>query len=717
MCRDVSGRRGHAGLRGNEHAAAGNRATFNRRDVVKILGAAAVGFPLLETLCADLVPAADARQPKNRFARMVHEFFVREVQTAYARNVQAHAQLHTREDAARYVATVRDKIRECFGPEPERTPLNPRITGVVEREAYRIEKIIFESRPAFPVTANLYVPKDVDLPRPGVVGTCGHSSNGKAEAAYQSFAQGLARLGYVCLIYDPIGQGERLQYVQEDLSSRIGVGVREHLYAGNQQFLVGEFFGMWRAWDGIRALDYLLTRPEVDPQHVGVTGNSGGGTLTTWLCGLDRRWTMAAPSCFVTTFRHNMENELPADTEQCPPKALALGLEQVDFLAALAPKPVAILAQERDFFDVRGSYDSFNRLKHLYQLLGQEQNAAMFVGPKPHGYTQENREFMYAWFGKATNSPRGTAEPAMTIEEDRTLWCTPRGQVSTLDDIRTVFTHTRDKSQQLAKQRGAKEGESLLQAVKTVLKLPAEYSPGATQPAPHYRILRSTNEDGYPLPYACTYAVVTEPGIMALVYWLTKESWESRPPNPPDMNGRAVLYVAHRSSDAELQQEALIREVMQNEPASPVFTCDVRGIGESMPNTCGNNTFDEPYGCDFFYAIHSLMLDRPYLGQRTYDVLRVLDWLAAHGYTDVHLVATGWGALAGTFAALVSPQVTQVTLKNALRSYTEVAESETYRWPLATLLPNALAHFDLPDCYAALQAKKLRQVEPLGAMA
>ena len=112
-------------------------------------------------------------------------------------------------------------------------------------------------------------------------------------------------MGYVVLIFDPLGQGERLQYPDEKLKSRIGVGVREHLYAGNQQFLVGEFFGAWRAWDGIRALDYLLTRPEVDPKHVGVTGNSGGGTMTTWLCGVERRWTMAAPSCFVTTFRRN----------------------------------------------------------------------------------------------------------------------------------------------------------------------------------------------------------------------------------------------------------------------------------------------------------------------------------------------------------------------------------------------------------------------------
>ena len=499
--------------------------------------------------------------------------------------------------------------------------------------------------------------------------------------------------------------------MQEDLTSRIGVGVAEHLYAGNQQFLVGEFFGMWRAWDGIRALDYLLTRPEVDPRHVGVTGNSGGGTLTTWLCGLDSRWTMAAPACFVTTFRHNMENELPADTEQCPPKSLALHLDHVDFLAAMAPKPVAILAQERDFFDVRGSLDAVQRLKHLYSLLGQEQNAALFVGPHPHGYSQENRESMYAWFGQATGSPHDRQEPTLVLEEDQTLWCTPRGQVATLEHTRTVFQCTQEKSRQLASQREPLRGEALLQAVRNVLKLPPLENPAGNRPAPAYRILRSTRENGYPLPYACTYAVQSEPGMFALVYLLTKESWESRPPR---RGPRAILYVAHRSSDQELREEALIREVMQREPESPVFTCDVRGIGESQPDTCGSHSFDDPYGCDYFYAIHSLMLDRPYLGQKTLDVQCVLDWLAQHGYTDVHLVARGWGALAGTFAALLSPQVTQVTLKHALRSYAEVAESETYRWPLATLLPNVLAHFDLPDCYAELQAKQLRQIEPWG---
>ncbi|MBM4087972.1 MAG: hypothetical protein FJ276_00870 [Planctomycetes bacterium] len=645
---------------------------------------------------------------------MVHEYFVHQLRQADRRNRLAYEGLKSRAEAERYVEAVRRKIRECFGPEPARTELNPRITGVVDRDAYTIEKVIFESRPGFPVTGNLYVPKNRAWPVPGIVGTCGHSTNGKAAEAYQAFAQGLARLGYVCLIFDPIGQGERFQYVREDLTSRIGPGVAEHLHAGNQQFLVGEFLGMWRAWDGIRALDYLLTRGEVDPRRVGVTGNSGGGTMTTWLCGVERRWTMAAPACFVTTFRRNMENELPADTEQCPPKALALGLDHADFLAAMAPKPVIVLAKEQDYFDVRGSQEAVRRLKRLYGLLDAEENIGLFVGPTTHGYTRENREAMYQWFNRVTGHSDQNTEPPITIETDQTLWCTPEGQVARLDGTRSVFSFTAERSRQLAAQRPALDGEPLAKAVCSVLKVPfASPRPvPSLEAGPEYRILRSRRVKDYPLPFACTYAVQTEPGILAIVSMLTKETWQSRPPRT---GKRAILYVAHRSSDAELRTEPLIREVMGAEPQSLVFTCDVRGIGESMPDTCGTNTFDDRYGCDYFYAIHSLMLDRPYLGQKTHDVLQVIDWLSANGYSDIHLVGNGWGALAATFAALLADQVTQVTLKRALRSYAEVAESEDYRWPLATLLPNVLAHFDLPDCYRTLERKQLRQLDPWGA--
>lgn len=669
------------------------------------------GIPLLAWAAGPTMSwaAADSEAPLNRFPRMVHEFFVRQVRELEQRNHRIKRNLNSRSDAENYVRQVREKIRLCFGPFPARTPLNATVTGILTRPTHRIEKVIFESRPGFPVTANLYLPSKISQPVPGVVGTCGHSSNGKAEPAYQAFAQGLARQGYACLLYDPIGQGERLQYVDKNGQPRLRPGTREHLYAGNQQFLVGQFFGSWRAWDGVRALDYLLTRKEVDSTHLGVTGNSGGGTMTTWLCGLERRWTMAAPSCFVTTFRHNLENELPADTEQCPPRALALGLDHEDFLAAMAPKPTMILAKERDFFDVRGSEAAFQRLQRLYRLLGAEEKSGLFVGPTTHGFSKENREAMYAWFHRSTGISHSPQEADSIIEKDKDLQCTPTGQVATLPGTRTVFDFTRETSSKWRTTRKPIDGVALTKTVREVLKLP-----GQSSSTPEYRIWRHLGSRGYPAPHAVAYGIETEKNVQAIVYRLTQERWQSRPPRTKQP---ATLYIAHLSSDQELREEPLIKEIIRAQPNHAFYTCDVRGIGESLPGTCSPGSFHSPYGSDYFYAIHSLMLDRPYLGQKTFDVLRVLDWLTSIGHPEVHLIGKGWGSLAATFAALLAPSVRQVTLKHALTAYSDIAESEYYSWPLATLLPGVLSQFDLPDCYRNLAAKQLRMIAPWGAEA
>ncbi len=682
------------------------RSGLSRRGLLRLGGAAAAAAVGVEgkapaSPALPQAPAAPALAPLNRFPRMLQEHFVLQVRKSEREIVASQETLQTRADAEAYVRSVRARIRNCFGPMPQKSPLRPKVTGEVERDAYRIEKVIFESRPNFPVTANLYIPKGRAFPLPGVVGSCGHSDNGKASETYQSFAQGLARIGYVVLVFDPVGQGERLQYTDAGLKPRRGIGVAEHLHAGNQQFLVGEFLGSWRAWDGMRALDYLLSRPEVDPRHVGITGNSGGGTMTTWLCGLEERWTMAAAGCFVTTFRRNLENELPADTEQCPPRALALGLDHSDFLAAMAPKPVIILAKERDYFDVRGATEAYGRLKRIYTLLGAPDNIALQVGPSEHGYTRENREAMYRWFNRATGSPHDGQEPAITIEKDETLQCTPHGQVAELG-ARTLFDFTRAKSQELATHRAALSGEALRAAVTTALRLPPR-PPGA----PEYRILRPLAGRGYPQPHATTYAVETEPGVFALVVRLNARPHYSRPPQGPDA---AMLYVSHHSADAELRGEAFLRRLIEESPELPVYGVDVRGIGESRPDTCGEDQFTRPYGSDYFYAAHSFMLDRPVAGQRTYDVLRVLDWLAAAGHTRVRLVAKGWGTLPALFAATLDLRVREAVLAGAPKSYAAMAEAEEYGWPLSSLVPGVLGTFDLPDCYRDL-ANRVKLLE------
>ncbi len=653
--------------------------------------------------------------PLNRFPRMMQDFLVPHVRQAHDRAIAAKAAVSSVAEAKRYRASVKQKIAAALGPMPQRCPLNPRITGILQRDGYRIEKVIFDSRPGFPVTANFYLPTGDNGEFAGdrvvgMVGTCGHKDIGKAHDDYQRFAQSLVRFGHACLLFDPIGQGERLQFPDADGGSHVGGPVTEHLRVGNDQFLVGDNFAGWCVWDAMRAVDYLISRPEIDPNRIGITGNSGGGMVTTWMCGLDDRLTLAAPSCFVSTFLRNCENELPVDTEQAPPHVLALGLEHEDFIAASAPKAIRLLAKEQDFFDIRGTEAAFERLKTFYAHFGDEQaeNITMFTGPTQHGYSIENREAMYQWMRGITGRGADT-EPELVIESAADLQCTASGQVHLGPGASaSIPVRTAAAARQLADDRPRLSDAQLRDAAARLLALPPEIASGhSADHPPGYRILRTLRSRRYPRKSQSTYVVQTEPGAAAICYRLGDSQLQSRPPRGTP--GRpAMLYVSHRSADFELRHEDWLRRAIGDFGDGEVYTCDVRGIGESLPNTCGSKGFDSSYGCDYFYAIHGIMLDRPYLGQKVLDVLRVIDWLADHDQTPIELVAMKDGATIATFAAMFRPSVTGVRLHDPLISYQSTIqdpEAAGEGLPLSMILPSVLTQFDLPQCRASLGEK------------
>lgn len=698
---------------------------FTRRQLIQnaglgLLGAALPSLGLGQSGQSTAVPAAkggDASPPPrggpppvpdttrlNRYSRAVQDYYVRRVREVEQAANARRAALRTKADAERYITNVRERFQLAFGPFPEKTPLNARVTAVHERDGYRIENVIFESRPGFLVTANLYVPTNRGRPLPGVVGCCGHSDSGKAGMSYQMFAQALARQGYVTLIFDPMGQGERLQYVNEQLKPKFGAGTAEHTFGGTRMVLTGENLPRWFAWDGIRAIDYLLSRAEVDPKHIGVTGNSGGGTQTTWLCALDRRITMAAPSCFVTTLRRNLENEQSQDPEQWPWAMLALGLDHSDALAAMAPNPLMILGQEKDYFDARGFEEVAARMQHLYRLLGTEDRFDSFLGQDYHGFSQPNREAMYGWFNRHTGIASGSTEPALTREGTETLRCTPAGQVAGLGSV-SEFALTSAQSRRWRETRAPLSEAELKRAIAAALKLPARAG------APDYQILRWARTRGYPTQAFATYIVESELGIPVVTLRLSETSLLSRIPRGPK---RALLYVAHRAADIELREDSWVRGLCTPDPDMAVFACDVRGVGESQPLLSTPEQASKG-GTDYLHAGCGLMFDYPAPGQRTHDVLRVLDLLRETGHEEIHLAGRGWGAIPAVFAAVLHDSVRQVTLKHALTSYAEIAETESYRWPLSMLVPSVLRHFDLPDCYHLLATKKLHLIEPIGA--
>ncbi len=154
-----------------------------------------------------------------------------------------------------------------------------------------------------------------------------------------------------------------------------------------------------------------------------------------------------------------------------------------------------------------------------------------------------------------------------------------------------------------------------------------------------------------------------------------------------------------------MREEPLVRQLLAAEPSAAFYAVDVRGIGESRPDIAGSGSFLSAYGSDYFHAVYSLMLDRPYVGGKTQDALRVLDWLASYGHGQIHLASSGWGTFPALFAAALSDRVAKLTLKGALASYEELAMAQTYEWPLSSFVPDVLRHFDLPDLRAALGPK------------
>jgi cephalosporin-C deacetylase-like acetyl esterase len=643
-------------------------------------------------------------EPLNRFPQVMQEYLVSRVREVNAKNLERIMSLRTKKDALAYQDQLRRNMHRVFGRKPGRTPLNPRITGVVERDEYRIEKVIIDSRPGLPVTGNLYVPKGRTEPGPAVLGVCGHSGEGKGCDTYQSFSQGLAKKGYVVFIFDPLSQGERIQYPDGKGGSHVGGCCAEHNFMGRQNILTGPYFGSWRVWDGMRAMDYLLSRPEVDPECVGLTGNSGGGTMTTLILANDDRFAMGAPSCYITSWRCNAENELPADAEQQPPWTLGLGMEMGDLLMLQAPKPLIVLTQESDYFDQRGALDMYDRLKRLWKLLGAEDNVEFFTGPRPHGYWIENREAMYGFFNKHAGVHAPKKEPAIEIEEQPTLWCTASGQVDELKPA-TVSDFVRERSRELAEERGAVSGDDLLRVAKKLLDLPKRDGP------PDYRVLRPVSGREWPRAYAASYVIETEPdhGGRCLVYKLDDEARASR---PLPGKGPATLYLPDLSSDAELRDDAFARKLTADDA---FFACDYRGIGEQIPNTCGGNRFADIYGSDYFYASYAEMFGQSYLAWRVHDVLCALDFMAEYGYDRVHLAGAGRGGLVAAFAGLVDERVRRVTLKGVPISYAEMAETRMNQWTQSSMLPDVLGSFDLPDVYRALYAKKLSIVAPVSA--
>jgi dienelactone hydrolase len=586
---------------------------------------------------------------------------------------------------------ARQTFWKITGGMPDRTPLNTRTTGGFERERYRVENLVYESRPNEWISANLYIPKHGAAPFPGVLFHMGHSNNGKAADTYQRCCQGLAQLGFVVLAFDPMGQGERINYPGPDGLSRLPSADDEHSMAGKQLLLIGETATGMQTWDAVRSLDVLASHPLVDPKRLASTGQSGGATVTMMLAAVDDRLACAAVSSG-NTENFVSANFLPPgsvdDAEQNLAGAAPLGFDRWDLLWPIAPKPLLILASAKDFF---GTYspnyetnglEEYARLEAAYRMLGKADHLHRFESPLPHGLSYVMRLEIYRWLARwLEDGPKIDQEPPVAPEPDRNLWATKTGSVARDLGSKTPF----QRSQEIAR---------IIKTPSTPADLPRLLDMGALPNHPRLRELsRVPSRD-------CDILAVEIP--TAEHVWAP--AWIFV---PKQSKGRLLIALDPAGRNAHWAEGGLYQKLAAE--GTVVCAPDLRGIGDLRPEySAGAPGYTGEHENEENYAWASLMLGRSLLGQRVTDLIAVIQALSAGEWGDAPLLAArGHLTVPALCAAFLMPKIARLYLTEHLVSWRSLVDVEIYHHPFANFIPNVLRSTDLPEIAAALAPRKI----------
>jgi dienelactone hydrolase len=631
----------------------------------------------------------------------VEELAARKTQIA---GIKTRAQFESRK------SEVRRTLLAMMGGLPgERTPLNLRHMGTIDRGDYRIEKIIYESLPKFYVTANLYVPTTGKPPYPAVLQPTGHSLSAKARAFYQNLGLGLVKNGFVVLTYDPLGQGERTIFYDAGLeASKVGGTTVEHEMVGIQSLLAGQSIARYMVWDGMRSIDLLQSLPYVDPKRIGISGCSGGGTLTAYLAVIDDRLQAAAPSCYITSWEEQLQGTGPQDAEQQFPDQLKNGIDHADLVEAFAPKPYLICSTTEDFFPIAGARKAFKESQAIYSLLDAADKISTCIDSGGHGTTRHQREAIYAWMNRWLKGGTGqvSPEPAFQTEFEEDLLCTNTGQISTSLGGETVSTLNILQFSKLLPPRLPVNGQRDLDLMKRGLKEEVvrltRYE--AAHDALAVKILGQTERDGYRLTH-----ISYETGAGRVVGALLAE------PHTERARRKAMVYVDERGKTAATAVGGDVEQLAQL--GYTVLALDPPSSGET------SSKWDDYSGAWFGQeklTWLALMVGKPLVGIGMNDILRGVDVLRDRGLLyDGQCLGFGKGSAAVSLlhAAVLDDRISGLTIEGGLLSYAAVARTPLHRRIFETVIPGVLGKYDLPDLVASLAPRPVWLINlrsPLG---
>lgn len=595
---------------------------------------------------------------------------------------------------------IRKTLLEVVGPFPERTPLNARVTRTVEKDGYRIEHIVYESRPQFFVTASLYVPSSLKRRdrAPAIIYCSGHSDNGYRSKVYQHVIVNLVRKGFVVFAFDPVGQGERLQYFDaEKGQSFVGGPTSEHSYPGSQAFVAGTGQANYMTWDGIRAVDYLLTRREVDAARIGITGRSGGGTQTAYVAAIDDRIKAAAPECYITNFTRLLQSIGPQDAEQNFSQGISKGLDHADLLLVRAPKPTLMVTTTRDMFSIQGARETAAEVSRIYKAYEQDDDFSMVEDDAPHASTKKNREAMYAFFREHLNNPGPASDEDVEIPSEPDLIVTTSGQVSTSLGGETLHTlNIKGLREKINTLYAARRNSTHLKEVVGKAKTLSGYRDPSENPSPVFtgRLQR----DGYTIE---KYFVRGE-GNYVIPYLLIA---------PDQGSARTILYLHPDGKKAEAGPGGKIESLVKK--GFTVLAPDLVGTGEMGAGDFQGDAYIGGVSHNIWYA--GILVGRSITGLRAGDIARLVNVIKQKSPDDmIYAIAQGEMAPVLLHAAAFTPGIKKIALVRPLLSYTSLAQQRIYHSEfIPVAVAGSLTAYDLPDLAASLAPRELLIINPV----
>jgi cephalosporin-C deacetylase-like acetyl esterase len=634
------------------------------------------------------------------------------------------ALLKTATDVEARNAFVREKVVQMLRGFPEKNPLDAVTVKVIQKDGYRIENVMFQSRPDFWVTGNLYVPTSGNGPFPGIISPCGHYPLARMVPQYQSVYINLVKSGFVVLGYDPIGQGERRQYWNPKTNvTDVGPSpTYEHSMPGQLQLLLGENLTEYRVWDGMRAIDYLLTRSEVDPKRIGCAGHSGGGTMTTFISVVDERVQCAA------IIEGGMGNRWPlniapwqpvglGDVEQNLFPSAIYGIDEVDLHTAIAPRPVLT--------GIEHYSPAFNQaaqvVQNRYRQLGAPEKFATVASGDPHAWTPKLRLATADWFCRWFYDRKGPqSEQYFETELPENLYCTPDGSIRYSGKGETIFSLISKKQANLPPERPAPKTseernayqEEIRAKIHSLLRYkksdqPLDVCPTVTTPREDYRIekVQFLSEPGIYIP-AWVYVPNGKTGVLSTILYINDEGMEA---DGMEDEGEEASGLTHGVLDT------LARE------GNLVVAVDVRGIGETRPlhpaSSC--NEFGQLFDLETAMTYMTWFMDQSLLGMRVQDVVRSVDYVTSRQDADaknLHVIGKGMGGLWCLYAAALDPRIRGLISVQSLLSYRSLTQVDRYLYGADVFVPDVLLYFDLPQVAAAMVGRPLTLIQPKDAM-